>query len=67
MKNYESKDQKLVKSDDLNELLNETKETIAEDMALETGKNKPTHFSVADMWNIQKKTRYSYNMSRWLN
>ncbi len=51
---------------DLQELLKETKETIAVDAKTEGNNNRS--FGVVDLWNVQKKQRTSASMMRrWLN
>jgi hypothetical protein len=56
---------KPVNKDELKELLQETKETLAMDVKAE--ENNPS-FSVIDLWNVQKRQRTTATMMRrWLN
>lgn len=54
----------LIKKEDLEALLKETKETVATYVQQdETGRT----FGAIDMWNRQKRQRTSIQMRRWLN
>jgi hypothetical protein len=56
---------KALNKENLNELLKETKETLAVDVKA-TDNN--TNFSVVDLWNVQKRQRTTASvMGRWLN
>lgn len=46
----------------LNELLTETKETVAADML-----NPAPEFKVVDMWKVRKATKPAMILRRWLN
>jgi len=48
----------------LEELLKETKETVATDLKPE---DLNRSFGAVDMWNRQKRQRTSLQMRRWLN
>ena len=54
----------LIREEDLQELLKETKETLAT-----YGRQEETErsFGPVDMWNRQKHQRTSLQMRRWLN
>ncbi|MEP7145240.1 MAG: hypothetical protein ABI707_20315 [Ferruginibacter sp.] len=54
----------LNKDEKLEELLQETKETVATDVNQE---NLNRSFGTVDMWNRQKRQRTSLHMRRWLN
>lgn len=56
-----------VQDNDLKDLLNETKETLARDLIQETANGKGKPFSVAKMWNLHKKQRFAVDMIRRLN
>jgi hypothetical protein len=50
-----------LKKENLNDLLKETKETLAVDV--KTTDNN-TNFSLVDLWNVQKRQRTTANMMR---
>ncbi|MEP7108182.1 MAG: hypothetical protein ABI760_09365 [Ferruginibacter sp.] len=52
------------KDQELNELLKETKETVATDVKQA---DLSRSFGAVDMWNRQKRQRTSLQMRRWLN
>ena len=52
-----------ISKDELNELLKETKETIA----LNCNNQNITSFAVVDLWNVQKKHRSALDLRRRLN
>lgn len=56
-----------VQENDLKQLLNETKETLAIQDQQEIVYGRDKQFSAADMWNLHKKQRFSTDMRRRLN
>jgi hypothetical protein len=57
----------VVKNQGIEELLKETNETLAKHLAQEMLDGKVKNFSVVDLWKIERNSRSTQNLRRWLN
>jgi hypothetical protein len=58
---------KEVNNQKFEDLLKETHETLAENLAQEMLEGKVKQFSVVDLWKLEKNQRSTMNLRKWLN
>ncbi len=58
---------KEVNNQKFEDLLKETHETLAENLAQELLEGKVKQFSVVDLWKLEKNQRSTMNLRKWLN
>lgn len=62
-----TKTQSVVNNQRFENLLKETPETVATNIACETLDGKIKNFTIIDLWGIEKNKRSTRNVRRWLN
>jgi hypothetical protein len=58
---------KEVNNQKFEDLLKETHETLAENLAQEMLEGKVKQFSVVDLWKLERNQRSTMNLRKWLN